>query len=65
MSLMWVGTMAKVVDQYFKLDPAAAFILMQTYRGIQSPSGVYPGPRRGFSVEVIKSTLESIGATII
>jgi trypsin-like peptidase len=49
----------------FKLDPAAAFALMQTYRGIQSPSGVYPGPRRGFSVEVIKSTLESIGATII
>jgi hypothetical protein len=49
----------------FKLDPTAAFALMQTYRGIQSPNGVYPGPRRGFSVEVIKSTLEGIGATII
>lgn len=49
----------------FKLDPVAAFALMQTYRGIQSPSGVYPGPRRGYSVEVIKTTLESIGAAII
>src|SRR5512147_1394681 len=47
----------------FKMDPTAAFALMQTYRGIQSPNGVYPGPRRGFSVEVIKSTLEGIGAT--
>jgi hypothetical protein len=48
-----------------KLDPAAAFALMQTYRVIQSPNGVYPGPRRGYSVEVIKSTLERIGAIII
>lgn len=49
----------------FKLEPAAAFALMQTYRGIQSPNGVYPGPRRGFSMEIIKSVLMDIGATII
>jgi hypothetical protein len=49
----------------FRLEPAAAFALMQTYRGIQSPNGVYPGPRRGYSMEIIKSVLMDIGATII
>lgn len=46
-------------------DPVAAFALMQTYRGIQSPHGTYPGPHHGRSLEAIRTTLQAIGAVVV
>lgn len=46
-------------------DEPAIFSLMQHYRNVQTPHGIQPGPRRGLSLNLIKSDLNSIGATII
>ena len=45
----------------FRLAPLAAFALMQSYRGIQSPNGVYAGPHQGRSINAIRAALESLG----
>lgn len=49
----------------FQLLPIAAFALMQSYRGIQSPNGVYAGPRQGRSMVVLRSTLEEFGISVV
>ena len=49
----------------FRLAPLAAFALMQSYRGIQSPNGVYAGPHQGRSISAIRATLESLGVSVI
>lgn len=49
----------------FQLDPLAGFAVMQHYRNIQSPHGVVAGPRRGRSLEVIRSELAGRGATLL
>lgn len=49
----------------FRIDRAAVFALMQSYRGIQGPHGVYPGPRQGKSMAAIRTTLENLGASIV
>ncbi len=46
-------------------DEPAIFSLMQHYRNVQTPHGIQPGPRRGLSLNLIKSDLKSIGATIV
>src|SRR4051812_3317326 len=48
-----------------RMMPVAAFALMQSYRGIQSPNGVYAGPHQGRSINAIRAALESIGASVI
>jgi hypothetical protein len=45
-----------------RLNPVAAFALMQSYRGIQSPNGVYAGPHQGRSINAIRATLLPLGA---
>lgn len=46
-------------------DKPAIFSLMQHYRNVQTPHGIQPGPRRGLSLILLKSDLNSIGATIV
>lgn len=48
-----------------QLDPLAGFAVMQHYRNIQSPHGVVAGPRRGRSLDVIRSELAGSGATLL
>jgi hypothetical protein len=46
-----------------RMGPVAAFALMQSYRGIQSPNGVYAGPHQGRSMSSIRADLTSLGIT--
>lgn len=47
------------------LEPLAVFSIMQLYRKIQAPHGVMDGPRIGRSIEVIRNSLQQLGAMII
>lgn len=49
----------------FQLQPLSAIAIMQHYRNIQSPHGIFQGPHRGRSLDCISRQLSSIGATII
>jgi hypothetical protein len=48
-----------------RLEPLAAFSVMQHYRNVQSPHGVVAGPHRGVGVGVIETTLRELGATVV
>ena len=47
-----------------QLNPIAAFALMQSYRGIQSPNGVYAGPHQGRSINALRAALLSLGVAV-
>ena len=49
----------------FRADPLAAFALMQQYRNIQTPHGVFPGPHSGRALAVIQPALNAHGATVV
>ena len=49
----------------FQLDLLAGFAVMQHYRNIQSPHGVVAGPRRGRSLDVLRSDLAAHGAKLL
>jgi len=46
-------------------EPVAVFAVMQHYRNIQTPHGVFPGPHRGRSIDVIQEQLLAHGATVL
>jgi len=48
-----------------RLAPVAAFALMQSYRGIQSPNGVYAGPHQARSIEAVRDTLLPLGVSVM
>lgn len=48
-----------------RLDPLATFALMQSYRGIQSPTGVYPGPHQARSIDSIRDALSSLPVSVV
>jgi hypothetical protein len=48
-----------------RLAPVAAFALMQAYRGIQSPNGVYAGPHQGRSMSALRAALLDLSASVI
>jgi len=42
-------------------DQPVAFSLMQQYRNVQSPHGIFPGPHRGLALSAIRRELEDLG----
>jgi hypothetical protein len=48
-----------------RFEPVAAFALMQSYRGIQSPHGVYAGPHQGRSIAAIRAALLPLGVAVV
>ncbi len=47
------------------LDPIAAFSIMQQYRKVSTPHGIVPGPHQGRTLNLIKNSLQQLGANII
>ena len=43
-------------------EERAVFSIMQHYRNVKTPHGVFPGPHRGIAIEVIKGALLDAGA---
>lgn len=46
-------------------DPVAAFAIMQHYRNVQTPHGIFPGPHRGRSLDCVKEHLLDLGAIVV
>jgi len=49
----------------FALNPVAAFAIMQQYRNVDTPHGIFPGPHRGRSLEAVRQRIEQLGANVI
>jgi hypothetical protein len=48
----------------FCLNPVAAFAIMQQYRNVQTPHGIFPGPHRGRSLEAVRQGIVQLGASV-
>ena len=48
-----------------QIEPLGVFAVMQHYRNIQTPHGVFPGPHRGRSLQAIQSQLVARGAMVV
>ena len=48
-----------------RMEPLAAFAVMQHYRNIKTPHGVLPGPHRGRALEAIQQHLMAHGANVV
>lgn len=48
-----------------RLEPLAAFSIMQHYRNVQTPHGITAGPHRGIPLTQIQTTLRNLGAVIV
>jgi len=48
-----------------RLDPLAAFAIMQHYRTIKAPHGIVIGPHRGRSLEAVQQGLPLRGAVVV
>lgn len=49
----------------FSIDPFAGFAIMQHYRNVKTPHGIFPGPHRGRSLHNQEENIRKLGENIL